>query len=696
MLRVAVGHREGQETAQVLAAVLADVRAQLGGCAPAAAIVTVAGDFDPQQIADGLALALPGVPLIGVTTAGDLSSRLGVSEDSINLLVFASDGADELRFYAGLGRDASVDPDAAAQQAIAAAAPGLDTWLCFTLPDSRAAGTEAQIAALAARLPPGCALFGGKLSGQWDNLDAARAQFFAGEVVRDALPVLLCSGRISYDFRVIQGWTPVGPRQVVRAAEGHRVRQIGERSAVEFYRHYFGPHSRPLPEFPLAVHAGEDGFYVRTPTVSDEHGGAIDYAGEVPQGAEVQLSEAIREHLLAETIRAVDGLGAHARCGSHCADEHAPPRLGPALVLVFSCAARKQILGTRVGLELVAIERARPGVPVFGFYAGGEIAPLIVGGQSRLHNATMVTLVLGTCSEGQAAEDVARPEPAPMTPGLMQRKLRRAESYRVRAEDAKELSTTMMRTIGADIDAARQQIAAQNQELRRLYVELKAEKIKSEALLHNILPVDVAEELRRTGHVQPTFYDSVTVLFTDFKGFTRVASRLSPARLLRELDFYFSEFDRIIERHGLEKLKTIGDAYMCAGGIPVVNATHPVDAVAAAWEICEFMAAVRADKLAGGEQPWELRIGVHTGPLMAGVIGQKKFAYDIWGDTVNIASRLESTGEAGRINVSRVTWAAIRERFACEHRGKLAVKNHGEVDMYFVVGPAGDSAAGGD
>jgi len=126
---------------------------------------------------------------------------------------------------------------------------------------------------------------------------------------------------------------------------------------------------------------------------------------------------------------------------------------------------------------------------------------------------------------------------------------------------------------------------------------------------------------------------------------------------------------------------------MCACGIPQVNSSHALDAVAAAWDILQFMEQVRADKLAGGEQPWELRIGVHTGPLMAGVIGHKKFAYDIWGDTVNIASRLESTGEAGRINISRATWEAVRDRFECEYRGKLTAKNRGEVDMYFVVGP---------
>ncbi len=673
----------------LLAQVLADARAPLGATPVLAAIVTVAGGFDPQAIADGLAAALPGVPVVGVTSAGDLSSRLGVSEDSINLLLLAAEPADGIRFSAGLGERAADDPEGAAADALAMAGPTDDTWLCFAFPDSRKPGTEAQVAALAARLPRSCALFGGKLGGQWDRPNAPRGQIFGARVVRDGLPVLLCAGAIGYDFRVIQGWTPVGRRQTVKVADGNRVLQIGERSAVDFYRHYFGAHTRPLPEFPLAVHA-EDGFYVRTPLASDPATGHVDYSGEVPEGAEVQLSEGIRAHLLGETQRSVVDLGAHAVGGAGVDRVHPSSALRPAAVLVFSCSARKQILGTRVASEVDALAEALPGVPLFGFYASGEIAPLTPGGAPRVHNATMVTLVLGTCTEGQALRPVALAEPtasAGPDPSLLRRKLQRTESYRVRAEDAKELTTTMLRTIGAEIEAARLQIAEQNDQLRRLYGELAAEKHKSDALLQNILPVEVAEELKRTGQVKPVHYDSVTVLFTDFKGFTRTASRLSPERLLRELDFYFSEFDSIIERHGLEKLKTIGDAYMCAGGIPQVNTSHALDAVAAAWEIVRFMDEVRADKEAGGEPPWELRVGVHTGPLMAGVIGHKKFAYDIWGDTVNIASRLESTGEAGRINISRATWEAVRDRYACEHRGKLAAKNRGEVDMYFVVGP---------
>ncbi|MEZ4453995.1 MAG: adenylate/guanylate cyclase domain-containing protein, partial [Nannocystaceae bacterium] len=159
---------------------------------------------------------------------------------------------------------------------------------------------------------------------------------------------------------------------------------------------------------------------------------------------------------------------------------------------------------------------------------------------------------------------------------------------------------------------------------------------------------------------------------------------------LRELDFYFTGFDAIIERFGLEKLKTIGDAYMCAGGIPAPRPTHAIDAVGAAVAMQAWMEDVARAREAACAAPWRLRIGVHSGPLMAGVIGHKKFAYDIWGDTVNLASRLESTGEPGRVNISAATHALVRERFHCERRGRIKAKNAGEIDMYFVSRPRDD------
>ncbi|MFO1524842.1 MAG: adenylate/guanylate cyclase domain-containing protein [Turneriella sp.] len=220
----------------------------------------------------------------------------------------------------------------------------------------------------------------------------------------------------------------------------------------------------------------------------------------------------------------------------------------------------------------------------------------------------------------------------------------------------------------------------------RLFKQVQEEREKSEKLLLNILPKDVAIELKEKGFAEPVQFDAVSVLFTDFQGFTKIAEFLSPSELIKELDACFVQFDKITERHRLEKLKTIGDSYMCAGGIPKPSDTHAIDCVLAAIEIRNFMAQMQEIKKSLGEPYWELRIGIHSGPLIAGVIGEKKFAYDVWGDTVNTASRMESSGSPGKVNISGTTYELIKEFFRCEYRGKVGAKNKGEVDMYYVIG----------
>ncbi|MBE7439587.1 MAG: GAF domain-containing protein [Spirochaetales bacterium] len=215
--------------------------------------------------------------------------------------------------------------------------------------------------------------------------------------------------------------------------------------------------------------------------------------------------------------------------------------------------------------------------------------------------------------------------------------------------------------------------------------ELREERDKSDRLLLNILPLHVAQELKASGTVKPVFFDYATILFTDFKGFTKVAQRMAPEQLIGELDSVFLQFDTICERNGIEKLKTIGDAYMCAGGLPVSSKTHAIDVCLAALEIREFMAETRRIKQEiTGEKFWEVRIGVHSGPVIAGVIGKNKFAYDVWGDAVNVASRLESSGQPGEINISSDTYKLVKDFFECEPRGSIAIKNRGEVEMYFL------------
>lgn len=213
---------------------------------------------------------------------------------------------------------------------------------------------------------------------------------------------------------------------------------------------------------------------------------------------------------------------------------------------------------------------------------------------------------------------------------------------------------------------------------------IEDEKERSEKLLLNILPFETAEELKEKGSATPRHYDTVSVLFTDFKGFTKIAEKLTPQELVEELNQCFMEFDRIIDKHNLEKIKTIGDAYMCAGGIPVANKTNPADVVKAALEIKAYMEKLKTDREASGKDYWELRIGIHTGPVIAGVVGKNKFAYDIWGDAVNTASRMESSGIPGQVNISGATYKLINAQFTCSYRGKIEAKNKGEIDMYIV------------
>lgn len=207
---------------------------------------------------------------------------------------------------------------------------------------------------------------------------------------------------------------------------------------------------------------------------------------------------------------------------------------------------------------------------------------------------------------------------------------------------------------------------------------------ESERLLRNILPAKIAERLKTHGYAEPESFSSVTVLFTDFKGFTDAAEFMTPKELVEQLDLCFAQFDSIMEMYKLEKLKTIGDSYMAAGGIPLPNSSHPVDAIRAGLEIKEFMDLTKSLRIDQGLPYWELRIGIHTGPVVAGVIGNKKFAYDMWGDTVNTASRMESSGEVGKVNISRDTYNLVKDFFQCQSRGKIPAKNKGTIEMFFV------------
>lgn len=260
--------------------------------------------------------------------------------------------------------------------------------------------------------------------------------------------------------------------------------------------------------------------------------------------------------------------------------------------------------------------------------------------------------------------------------------LARREQVRLEMKIAER--TKEIRAQNTKIEMQKQIIEEEKNKVEEQKRLLQIEKDKSENLLRNIIPESTAEELKTKGRASARAYKTVSVLFTDFVGFTKIAEHMKPTELVNRLDVYFRKFDEIIVRNNLEKIKTIGDAYMCAGGVPVRNNTNPIDAVLAAIQIQDYMTRLRNDAIANGTEYWDLRLGINTGEVTAGVIGSERLAYDIWGATVNQAQRMEMMGEPGRVTISGATFKLIEPYFECTFRGKVQSKSKGMIDMFTV------------
>ncbi|MGB5944345.1 MAG: adenylate/guanylate cyclase domain-containing protein [Leeuwenhoekiella sp.] len=209
---------------------------------------------------------------------------------------------------------------------------------------------------------------------------------------------------------------------------------------------------------------------------------------------------------------------------------------------------------------------------------------------------------------------------------------------------------------------------------------LMAEQKKSEDLLHNILPANIIRDLKESGKTTPKRHKNITILFTDFEGFTELVASISAITLVNELNDIFGRFDEIMEETGVEKIETIGDAYMAACGLDKETTAHAAKCIRAA----QMMLSYLEDRNKTQEIEWKMRVGIHTGTVVAGVVGKKKFAYDLFGDTINTASRIESAGEAGKINISSTTYELIKNDFTSLPRGKIFAKGKGELEMYFI------------
>ena len=244
-------------------------------------------------------------------------------------------------------------------------------------------------------------------------------------------------------------------------------------------------------------------------------------------------------------------------------------------------------------------------------------------------------------------------------------------------------SRQRLETIVQQLELSSTLLKQSGEELNRQKNAIEEERKKADSLLLNVLPEHVARELKENGYVIPRHFPIATVLFADLVGFSKLSKGLTPKEIVDELNHLFVGFDFILERNNLEKIKTMGDGYMAAGGLPVPNGSNPADAVRAGLEMIDFLKRIKEANRDSGKPAWDVRIGIHTGEVVAGVIGKNKFVYDIWGSTVNAASRMESAGEIGKVNISGITYQLVKDKFNCHRRGNIDVKNMGKMDMYF-------------
>jgi PAS domain S-box-containing protein len=468
MITVAIGQAEGIETRGIIQDVLAQCRAQIGNVMPHAGIVFAAVHLDHHLMLDSILQVFPDLELVGCTTAGDFSTRLGFCDDAITLMLFHSDVV-EIR--AGIGRNLTQAPDAAVRSAVAKARDRLSGAPQFGLafPDGYDKRFDHIMAILNQELGPDCPVFGGVAGMLWTEEQTAK-QFYRNEVLEDAFPMLLWAGPMVYAFAIANSWKPVGKKATVTASRGRTVGRIGSMTAVDFYRHYLGEHTEPAREFILAVTEGEEvQAYLRAP-ISYNPDGSITFSESVPQGAVVQLTEAIRDVILQDTHDTAEALSR---------DLPFQPRFGVA----FSCAFRKDVLGTRTPEELAILRDVLPpGLPICGFYSFGEIAPLERRQPTRLHGATLVTLLVGQKDGGslppKAATDTsgATAVASSAAPGrealalenaYLRHKFERSEAYRKRIEELKDLNAAMHRTIIREVEEARLEILQKDAALRK-------------------------------------------------------------------------------------------------------------------------------------------------------------------------------------------------------------------------------------
>ena len=465
MLRMAVGHAVCLDADCAARSAAAACRQGLGGSPPVGLLLFTGVSYDHRKILDVIEEFFPGVPLVGATSAGEMSAGVGVSDDSVLLVAFGGPG---IACASGLVREFAApgtDPREQGRDALETARQALPgpVRLCLAFPGGGRGGVQDFGQGLAAAIGPSGLVLGGVAGRQLADRRPVR-QFHGRDILIHAAPFLLLSGDIPMAFRLSRGWRPVGGLSRVTEASGNVVRRIGDGTALNFYRHYLGPHAEPALELPLAVACEKHkDFILRAPAFYSEDDGSIQFPAGVAEGAMVQLAEADRPGMFRDMREMADGLAREAADG-----------FTPAGALLFSCSTRKDILGTKAGEEVSHMAAVLPpGTPVAGFYCYGELSPAARDMPLHLQNGSLVALLLG----GEAAsEPLSEPEMACPTgeKEALQRQIRsltkalsRASDSRQRLEAQKDRSQTLMRVVNREINEARLEIQRKNELLRQ-------------------------------------------------------------------------------------------------------------------------------------------------------------------------------------------------------------------------------------
>jgi class 3 adenylate cyclase len=705
-IRAAVAYSEDIDDPYRAGLAIADqINAQLKLGPHSVGILFASIDWSAEPLLRGIRERLS-VPILGCTTASEANSA-GYFEESASLIVLTGEG---IAIGIGLGEGLSKNPAGAVQAACDAAFASLgraSPKLAVTFPDCAFSTSGDQVLRLLAeKLGSNVPIVGG-LPGDGLRFNGA-LQFWNERVIRDAVPIILLGGAMAAVVVTRSGWVPMGRRARATKVSGNVLHEIDHRPALEYFTRYLAIPGDPsiMGSLPVALvdrYLDDDEgrhFILRSPLVHDKDTGAVTYNGDIPLNAELQLARGTQEDVLEGVRDATRTL--KRRVGDLPLDA----------LLCFSCVGRRLLLGLEIRreIELIMEELSRdaasaaptapttsghrltpvpgshpssPKLPVNGFYTYGELGPIDSSRRhlaaSKFHNTTLVLCALSSLST--PAEDAeATPAPPPVVD-------LEAENQRLKRENQR--LTRSVRKLEERVETIDKMARANEQvnlslysEIERVRSELEDEKRKVDSLLLNILPAPIAERLKSRAGTIAEAHPAATVLFSDIVGFTALSEQIPPDRVVSLLSNLFSAFDDLVDRYQLEKIKTIGDAYMVAGGIPHTRADHAVAVAALALD----MQGVVADFARRLSQPMSVRIGIHSGPVVAGVIGKKKFIYDLWGDTVNTAARMESHGIPGQIQVSERSYSLLRDDFELEERGPIQVKDKGVMRTWLLLG----------